>query len=107
MEERSMPDNRFSLCRIEDLSEKEVIAVEDCRILGCVEDVEFDLCTGKILALLVPAERSFLGLGRPTCHYKIPWNQIEKIGDDVILVCHVSPPLEKKRNFCKKLPPKQ
>ena len=81
--------------------------MEDCRILGCVEDVEFDLCTGKILALLVPAERSLLGLGRPTCHYRIPWNQIEKIGDDVILVCHVSPPTERKKICRKKLPKNQ
>ena len=92
-----MSDCRFSLCRIEDLSEKEVIAVEDCRILGYVEDVEFDLCTGKILALLVPAERTLFGLGQPTCYYRIAWDQIEKIGNDVILVCHVPPPSERKK----------
>lgn len=97
-----MPETRIIPCRIEDLGNKEVIAVDECRILGCVEDVEFDLCSGKILSLLVPAERALFGLGQPTCYYKIPWNQIEKIGDDVILVCRVAPPAEWKRKKANK-----
>ena len=36
--------------RIEELRRKEVINSCDCRILGCVHDLEFDICTGCIKA---------------------------------------------------------
>ena len=41
--------------RICDLREKEVINICDGERLGFVEDVEFDLCTGKITHIIAPA----------------------------------------------------
>ncbi|HAZ19040.1 MAG TPA: YlmC/YmxH family sporulation protein [Clostridiales bacterium] len=101
-----MPEYKFSLCRIEDLGDKDVISAEDGRRLGCVEDVEFDVCTGRIHTLLVPADRFFFGFGHPSCFYRIPWEHIEKIGEDVIIVCRVGPPgeLKRKRQRHKKCP---
>ena len=69
-----------------DLKCKEVINVSDGGRLGCVTDLELDLCTGQILAIVVPGERSMLGLIRPRDGLVIPFCRIQKIGEDVILV---------------------
>ena len=69
-----------------DLKCKEVINVSDGGRLGCVSDLEVDLCTGQILAVMVPGERSMLGLIRPRDGLVIPFCRIQKIGEDVILV---------------------
>ena len=40
--------------RICELHNKQVINTCDCKILGCVADVEFNECTGCIKSLIVP-----------------------------------------------------
>jgi YlmC/YmxH family sporulation protein len=60
--------------------------VSDGRRLGLVEDVELDLKTGKIDALVIPGRRSFLGFFGGSQDVVIHWGQIQKIGEDVILV---------------------
>lgn len=73
--------------RICDLKQKEVINVKDCRRLGYVGDVDFDICTGCMLAIIVPGPGCIWGfLGREK-EYVIPFCDIEQIGDDIILVC--------------------
>lgn len=72
--------------RICDLKQKEVINVKDCRRLGFVGDVDFDICTGKITAIIVPGPGCIWGfLGRDK-EYVIPFCDICQIGDDIILV---------------------
>ena len=34
--------------RICELREKEVINTCDCKVLGCVVDIDFDLCSGQV-----------------------------------------------------------
>ena len=63
--------------RICNLREKQVINSADCKILGYVQDVEFDLCSGCIKAIIVPG---------PHCEYVIPFECIVNVGPDVILV---------------------
>ena len=51
--------------RIYDLKQKEVINVKTCKRLGFVGDVDFDMETGCLLALIVPGPGcicGFLGL---------------------------------------------
>ena len=72
--------------RIRDLKCKEVINVCDGGRLGCVTDLELDLCTGTILAIVVPGEGRLLGLIRVRDGVVIPFCRIQKIGEDVILV---------------------
>ena len=69
-----------------DLKCKEVVNVCDGGRLGCVTDLEMDLCTGTILSIIVPGERSMLGLLRARDGIVIPFCRIQKIGEDVILV---------------------
>lgn len=72
-------------CTCSELREKEVINLCDGRRLGFVCDVEFELCDGRITAIIVPGESSLLGFGR--CEMiVIPWDKIETIGSDAILV---------------------
>ena len=72
-------------CTYSALRQKEVINLCDGRRLGFVCDMEFDLCDGKITAIVVPGDSGFFGLGRCTATV-IPWEKIETIGSDAILV---------------------
>lgn len=49
-------------------------------------DLELDLCTGTILSINVPGDRSMLGLIRARDGVVIPFCRIQKIGEDGILV---------------------
>ena len=53
--------------RICELKQREVINVKDCKRLGFVGDVDFDISTGKMLAIIVPGPGcvwGFLGAGK-------------------------------------------
>jgi len=73
------------MCRIADLRAKEVINICDGCRLGYVYDVEIDVCTGKLVSIIVPGPSKFFGLF-PKEDYVISWCEIQKIGDDIILV---------------------
>ena len=74
------------MCRMSELRCKEVINICDGGRLGFVQDLELDLDTGRVTALLVPGPCRFFGLfGRET-DYVIPWKCIKRIGSDIILV---------------------
>ena len=72
---------------LSELRTKEVINVEDGRRLGKVMDIEFCVSTSQVTALVVPADTSLLqSLRGERCGTVIPWENICRIGDDVILV---------------------
>lgn len=72
--------------RICDLRCREVINIRDCKRLGFATDIEFELETGCITALVVPGPAAFCGfLGREK-EFVIPYCCIKQIGPDVILV---------------------
>jgi len=74
------------LCSINALKEKEVINISDGARLGNVLDVEFDLYIGRLVSIKVSLSSGFLGFISNKDMLRIPWEQIEKIGDDIILV---------------------
>ena len=47
--------------RLSELKRKEVINICDCKRLGFVGDVDFDACSGQILALIVPGPGCICG----------------------------------------------
>ncbi|MBQ4297331.1 MAG: YlmC/YmxH family sporulation protein [Clostridia bacterium] len=91
------------------LREKEVINVCDGRRLGQVCDLEFDTDSGRITALMIGAPKGFFGWGKEET-VVVPWQQIQRIGADIILVdageicpCRDDPPEKPKpphRWFC-------
>lgn len=72
--------------RICDLRDKEVINVCTCKCIGYVADVDIDVCNGKVCALIVPGPARLWGIFGREFEYVIPWCDIVKIGEDIILV---------------------
>ncbi|NLB28940.1 MAG: YlmC/YmxH family sporulation protein [Clostridiales bacterium] len=72
--------------RITDLRCREVINIRTGYRLGYVYDVLFDIESGKISSLVVPAQAKFFGIfGRPN-DYIVPWECVKRVGDDIILI---------------------
>ena len=72
--------------RIAQLRYKEVICVADGSRLGYVGDLEVDLETGQVRALVIPGRRRLFGLlGREEDRY-IPWSAVRRFGEDIIRV---------------------
>ncbi len=73
---------------LSELRTKDVINVPDGRMLGKVIDLEFCAVDGTVHAIVVPGPFSVAQIlkGERT-GIIIPWSLIQKIGDDVILVC--------------------
>ncbi len=70
-----------------ELKQKEVINVCDGCRLGYVTDLELDVRTGKIIALMIPAENGkMFNLFSGRQEYYILWQCVKKIGDDIILI---------------------
>jgi len=79
--------NRPVLVRASELRLLDVVNIVDGRKLGYVYDVDVDVDTGRIRALLVPGEgRRLLTLFGRRPDVAIPWKRVRKIGVDVILV---------------------
>ncbi len=72
--------------RICDLKQKEVINICDCRRLGFVGDVDFDMETGCLIAIIVPGPGCFCGFLVREREYVIPFCDIRQVGPDIILV---------------------
>lgn len=72
--------------RVCDLRNKQVINSCDCKILGCVIDIDFNQCDGCINALIVPGPGRMCGLFGRDIEYVIPFKCVRCIGPDVILV---------------------
>ena len=82
--------------RICELKQREVINVKDCKRLGFVGDVDFDISTGKMLAIIVPGPGCVWGfLGREKEPY-IPFCDICQMG--MTLFCGEAERREKRKN---------
>ena len=69
-----------------DLKIKEVVNVIDGKRLGAITDIEIDIESGRLTAIVVPGPGRFLGLFGRNDDIVIPWDKISKIGVDRILV---------------------
>jgi YlmC/YmxH family sporulation protein len=69
-----------------DFKQKEVINVNDGKIVGFVIDVNADFQNGEINSIIVAQTGKLLGNIFGKNNVTIPWDKIKKIGEDVILV---------------------
>ncbi len=69
-----------------DLKQREVINIVDAERLGYVYDVDIEFETGRILSLIIPRRKGFLGTFFGRSDYIIPWENIVAVGKDIILV---------------------
>lgn len=74
------------MCRIEELQEKEVINIRDGIRLGFVSDIQIDTKNGCVVSIIVANSCKVFGIFGKEEEYIIPWCNIKKIGDDIILV---------------------
>jgi YlmC/YmxH family sporulation protein len=74
------------LVKISELKQREVININDGRRLGIVYDVEIDMEKGKIDAIVIPGTGRVLGLFSKESDIVVNWENIKKIGADVILI---------------------
>ncbi|MBS5737723.1 MAG: YlmC/YmxH family sporulation protein [Clostridiales bacterium] len=72
--------------RFSELRCKEIINSKTGARMGFAEDVFFDLQNGKILSFSVPVATRFMGFLISRDYYMIPFEDIERIGDDVIII---------------------
>ncbi|WLR59771.1 YlmC/YmxH family sporulation protein [Guptibacillus hwajinpoensis] len=73
--------------RLSQLSGKELIDIEKGRKLGVLgqTDLLFDEKTGLLKELIIP-KASWMGLKRKEQEITIPWERIETIGRDMIIL---------------------
>lgn len=74
------------MIKASELMEKEVVNVTDGKRIGMIIDFEVDLKKGKINAIIVPDGGRIMGLFSRETEHEVRWNQIKKIGEDVILI---------------------
>ena len=73
-------------CSLRELRYKEVISVSDGCRYGYVGDLEIDLEAGQVRNLIVPGQARFFGLFGRREDVIIPWDEVRRFGEDIILV---------------------
>lgn len=90
-------------CTLRELRYKEVISVTDGSRYGYVGDLDVDLDSGQVRALVVPGPARFFGLFGRREDTVIPWDDVRRFGEDIILVegtvAHRPEKREKKRSW--------
>lgn len=74
------------IARIAELKDKQVVSIKDASVVGFVSDIEFDTETGTLSSVVISGKNkgiSFLSRGEDII---IPWDKIEVIGNDSILI---------------------
>ena len=72
--------------RFRDLRRKEVINIHDGARLGLVADVDLQIPEGQAAAIVVYGPGRFFGLFGRGEEYYIPWDCIQRLGEDIILI---------------------
>ena len=80
----------FMSCLIEELQNKDVISIENGCKIGFVTDVEAEVCSGRIAAIIVSAVSQGISFKRPES-FRVCWEDIVVMGDETILVKNISP----------------
>lgn len=89
----------MNCCKVTDLRNKEVISSQSGCRLGCVDDVEIDTVTAKLISIIIYGKPKLFGLLGRYDDIIIRWEHIELVGEDTILVNHCPPPYRRKGRF--------
>ena len=74
------------MTRYSKLRQKEVVNIIDGARLGYICDLVIEAGTGKVCAIVVPGPSRLSFLFKGERDSVIPWGNIRKIGEDVVLV---------------------
>ena len=83
---RFVKEDKKMESRVTELRDKEIINISDGCRFGYVGDVEVDLETGQVKALVVPGRLRFFGLLGREEDKVFPWESVRRFGEDIILV---------------------
>ena len=72
--------------KIAELRNKEIINSEDGKRLGFLHDLDINLEDGKLEALILKGTGKLFGFIGSNNDWVIPWNMIQKVGHDTIIV---------------------
>lgn len=72
--------------RIGELKDKQVLSIKNASVIGFVNDIEFDTNLGKITAVIVSGKSKGFSLLARGEDIVIPFEKLEVIGNDSILV---------------------
>ena len=76
-----------SIMTLSDIEEKDVINVVTGERIGFVSSLKIDTNSGQIIAITVQPSMRFVSFfSKDESAVVVPWNQILKIGEDVIIV---------------------
>ena len=71
--------------RLSDLQNKDIININDGKQIGNIIDINIDM-NGKMSGLVVEKSKFLVSMFSTKDEIEVKWEQIEKIGEDVILV---------------------
>lgn len=71
--------------RLSDLQDKDVVNIVDGKKIGNIIDINIDL-DGKMSDIIVEKSKFLVSMFSTKDELEIKWSQIQKIGEDVILV---------------------
>lgn len=83
-------------CRLSDLKHKEVISAVDGVRIGVVDDIIVDTKTACVVAFVIFSRYFLFGIFKKGEDYIIPWEKIQLIGVDTIIVSCKIPNSQKK-----------
>ena len=73
-------------CTLAELRYKEVIEIVDGSRYGFVGDVELDMESGTVKAIVIPGRLRWFGLLGREEDIVFPWSSVKRFGEDIILV---------------------
>lgn len=72
--------------KLSDLQSKNIVSVSNGKNIGNIIDVKIDESSGEIISLVVETNKNFFSFSNKGLDTEIKWQDITKIGEDVILV---------------------
>jgi YlmC/YmxH family sporulation protein len=72
--------------RLSDLQNKDIVDVNDGKNIGSIIDVKIDEDSGNIISFIIEPNKNFFKFLNRGTDTEISWQNITKIGKDVILV---------------------
>lgn len=74
------------LFKVSELGLRDMVNLVDGAKLGPVKDVQIDLETGRVTALVLSGGRRYWGIFSAGKDVVVPWEKVKKIGKDTVLL---------------------
>nr|WP_296061674.1 YlmC/YmxH family sporulation protein [uncultured Ruminococcus sp.] len=87
-------------CRFTDLRHKEVISACDGTRIGFIDDVIVDTKCATVVSIVIFGRPGFFSLVGKCQDYIIPWEKIDLIGEDTVIIsCQTPKPVKKPKKL--------